>query len=137
MLFNPEESIDFQGHTGPFIQYTYARIRSITRKAQVSDIIPKLPETTYEFHPSEKDLIFTLSQYPQRVAAAADEYSPSLISQYAYELAKTYNQFYAEVSIFADPNPEAVAFRVAISQVVSETILKSMGLLGIEVPERM
>ncbi len=137
MLFNPEESIDFQGHTGPFIQYTYARIRSIIRKAEISGIEPSNPELDYSFKPAEKDLIFILSQYPNRIASAAEEFAPSLISQYAYDLAKVYNQFYAEVSIFADPSPNVVKFRVAISKVVSETIFKSMGLLGIEVPERM
>ncbi|MCF0065039.1 arginine--tRNA ligase [Dyadobacter chenwenxiniae] len=137
MLFNPEESIDFQGHTGPFIQYTYARIRSITRKAEQSGIQPVIPPVSYVLHPAEKELIFALSQYPVRVLAAANEFAPSVISLYAFELAKVYNQFYAEVSIFSDPNPEAVKFRVALSRAVSETIQKALGLLGIEVPERM
>ncbi|KAA6433998.1 arginine--tRNA ligase [Dyadobacter flavalbus] len=137
MLFNPEESIDFQGHTGPFIQYTYARIRSIMRKAEQSGIESKLPSSKYEMHKAEKELIFMLSQYPARVLSAANDFAPSVISLYAFELAKVYNQFYAEVSIFSDPDPEAVQFRVALSKVVSETIRKALGLLGIEVPERM
>jgi arginyl-tRNA synthetase len=137
MLFNPEESIDFQGHTGPFIQYTYARIRSIIRKAEQSDIDIQLPEPGYALQPAERELIFTLSQFPTRVRAAGNEFAPSVVSLYAYELAKVYNQFYAEVSIFADPNPEAVKFRVALSKIVAETISKSLGLLGINVPERM
>ncbi|REA60725.1 arginine--tRNA ligase [Dyadobacter luteus] len=137
MLFNPEESIDFQGHTGPFIQYTYARIRSIIRKAEQAELAGSIPSETYEMHAAERELIFALSQYPNRVAAAANEFAPSVISLYAFELAKTYNQFYAEVSIFSDPNPEAVKFRIALSKVVSETIHHALELLGIEVPERM
>lgn len=137
MLFNPEESIDFQGHTGPFIQYTYARIRSIIRKAEQAGINIELPSAGYEMQQAERDLIFVLAQYPVRVQTAADEFAPSVISFYVYELAKIYNQFYAEVSIFADPDPVAVKFRVALSRVVSETIQKALGLLGIEVPERM
>ncbi|CAG5004583.1 Arginine--tRNA ligase [Dyadobacter sp. CECT 9275] len=137
MLFNPEESIDFQGHTGPFIQYTYARIRSIARKAELSQIKASIPGNSYQMHPAERELIYFLLQYPQKIQAAADEFAPSIISLYAFELAKVYNQFYAEVSIFADPNPEAVSFRIELSRVVAETIYKALGLLGIEVPERM
>ncbi|MHA4738556.1 arginine--tRNA ligase [Dyadobacter sp. MSC1_007] len=137
MLFNPEESIDFQGHTGPFIQYTYARIRSIMRKAEQAGISSEVPGSSYSMHQAERELIFTLSQFPVKVVAAANEFAPSLISQYAFELAKVYNQFYAEVSIFSDPDPVAVRLRVALSGVVSETIRKSLGLMGIDVPERM
>jgi arginyl-tRNA synthetase len=137
MLFNPEESIDFQGHTGPFIQYTYARIRSIIRKAEQAGISATIPAGTYTMHQAERELVFALSQFPVKVISAANEFAPSIISLYAFELAKVYNQFYAEVSIFSDPNPEAVKFRVALSKVVSETIHKALGLLGIEVPERM
>jgi arginyl-tRNA synthetase len=137
MLFNPEESIDFQGHTGPFIQYTYARIRSILRKAEQAEITAVMPAAGYTLHQAEKELIFVLAQYPARVLTAASDFAPSVISFYVYELAKIYNQFYAEVSIFADPNPEAIKFRVAISKVVSETIQKALGLMGIDVPERM
>jgi arginyl-tRNA synthetase len=137
MLFNPEESIDFQGHTGPFIQYTYARIRSIIRKAEQAGIAPQLPGTSYRLHQTEKDLIFAIAQYPFKVKAAADEFAPSIISFFVYELAKIYNQFYAEVSIFSDPDPTAVKLRIALSKVVSETIRKALGLLGIDVPERM
>jgi arginyl-tRNA synthetase len=137
MLFNPEESIDFQGHTGPFVQYTYARVRSILRKAEANGITAKVPSTDYTLHPAEQDVIFYLSQYPVRVQAAGQEFSPALISLYAFELAKIYNQFYAELSIFADPDPIAVQLRVALSDAVARTIRHAMGLLGIEVPERM
>lgn len=137
MLFNPEESIDFQGHTGPFIQYTYTRMRSIMRKAEQSGIEIQLPPANYELHQVERELIYTLSQFPLRVQAAGNEFAPSVVSFYMYELAKVYNQFYAEVSIFADSDPVAVKFRIALSKVVSETIHKGLGLLGINVPERM
>ncbi|GGN01425.1 arginine--tRNA ligase [Dyadobacter beijingensis] len=137
MLFNPEESIDFQGHTGPFIQYTYARIRSIMRKAEQAGVAAEIPGESYVMHQAERELVFALSQYPVKVLAAANEFAPSLISQYAFDLAKVYNQFYAEVSIFSDPDPEAVKLRVALSGAVAETIRKSLGLLGIDVPERM
>ncbi len=137
MLFNPEESIDFQGHTGPFVQYTYARVRSILRKAEENGITAQVPSTDYALHPTEQDVIFYLSQYPVRVQAAGQEFSPALISLYAFELAKIYNQFYAELSIFADPDPQAVQMRVALSDAVARTIRHAMSLLGIEVPERM
>ncbi len=137
MLFNPEESIDFQGHTGPFVQYTYARVRSILRKAKVNGISAEVPAENYEVHPAEQEVIFHLTQYPARVATAGQEFSPALISLYAFELAKIYNQFYAELSIFADPDPKAVRMRVALSDAVAKTIRHAMGLLGIEVPERM
>ncbi|WP_159470963.1 arginine--tRNA ligase [Dyadobacter sp. 3J3] len=137
MLFNPEESIDFQGHTGPFIQYTYTRMRSIMRKAEQSGIEIQTPPANYELHQVERELIYTLSQFPLRVLAAGNEFAPSVVSFYMYELAKVYNQFYAEVSIFADSDPVAVKFRIALSKVVSETIHKGLGLLGINVPERM
>lgn len=137
MLFNPEESIDFQGHTGPFIQYTYTRIRAILRKAEQFGMALELPSADYELHEVERELIYTLSQFPQRVLMAGNDFAPSVISFYAYELAKVYNQFYAEVSIFADSNAESVKFRIALSKAVSETIQKALGLLGINVPERM
>jgi arginyl-tRNA synthetase len=137
MLFNPEDSIDFQGHTGPFIQYTYARVRSILRKATQAGIVAEVPAHYEAVHPAEQELILYLSMYPARVRAAGEEFAPSLISLYAFELAKLYNQFYAELSIFADPDPQAVQLRVVLSGAVAETIRHSMELLGIEVPEKM
>ncbi len=137
MLFNPEESIDFQGNTGPFVQYTHARIRSVIRKAAQNGVEGKLPDADYELKPAERDIIYLLSQYPDKIADAAKNYSPSLISIYAYDLAKAYNQFYAGLSIFSDPDPRAVSLRVALSECVSETIAHAFGLLGIDVPERM
>ncbi len=137
MLFNPEESIDFQGHTGPFIQYTYARIRSVLRKAEANGIAGRLAPEGFTLHGPERDLLHHLVHYPDRVQDAAAELSPALISMYVYELAKLYNQFYAELSIFADPDPAAVSLRVLISEKVAETIQHAMLLMGIDVPERM
>jgi arginyl-tRNA synthetase len=136
MLFNPEESIDFQGHTGPFIQYTHARICSILRKAHAQGIIGKTTDYPV-LQESERDVINLLSQYPQILADAGRELSPALISFYVYELAKAYNRFYNEVNIFNEPDKNAQQFRVAFSGVVGETIQKAMSLLGIKVPSRM
>ncbi|GAB3173887.1 arginine--tRNA ligase [Telluribacter humicola] len=137
MLFNPEESIDFQGHTGPFIQYTYARVRSILRKAEQAGIQAGVPADYASVHPAEQEVIFYLAQYPSRVKTAGEEFAPSVISLYAFELAKVYNQFYAELSIFSDPDSQAVQLRVALSAAVAETIRHAMALLGIDVPEKM
>jgi arginyl-tRNA synthetase len=136
MLFNPEESIDFQGHTGPFIQYTHARICSILRKAHAQGIIGKTTDYPV-LQESEQEVIYLLSQYPQILADAGRELSPALISFYVYELAKAYNRFYNEVNIFNETDKNAQQFRVAFSGVVGETIQKAMSLLGIKVPSRM
>jgi arginyl-tRNA synthetase len=136
MLFNPEESIDFQGHTGPFIQYTHARICSILRKAHAQGIVGKATDYPV-LQEAERDVIFLLSQYPQALADAGREFSPALISSYVYDLAKAYNRFYNEINIFNEPDQNAQQFRVAFSGVVGETINKAMGLLGIKVPSRM
>ena len=139
MLFNPEESIQFQGNTAPFIQYTHARIAAILRKANQLDINYQDGMTVPEggFHSIEKELIFLLSDFPVKVHTAAEEYAPSLIAQYAYDLAKEYNRFYAELSIFNESDEAIKTIRVAISYMVARTIRKAMGLLGIDVPERM
>ena len=136
MLFNPEESIDFQGHTGPFIQYTHARICSILRKAHEQGIIGKTTDYPV-LQESEQEVIYLLSQYPQILADAGRDLSPALISQYVYDLVKAYNRFYNEVNIFNEPDKNAQQFRVAFSGVVGETIQKAMSLLGIKVPSRM
>lgn len=136
MLFNPQESVDFQGNTGPYIQYNHARICSILRKADQLQLTPTAPQSI-DLQASERDLIFTLSQFPQRVEDAASLYSPALIAQYVYDLAKTYSQFFSEVPIFAEENLEKKQFRVALSKSVAEVIRKSMNLLGVTVPERM
>ena len=136
MLFNPEESIDFQGHTGPFIQYTHARICSILRKAHAQGIIGKTSDYPV-LQESEREVIYLLSQYPQILADAGRELSPALISLFAYDLAKAYNRFYNEINIFNEPDNDAQQFRVAFSGVVGETIQRAMRLLGIKVPSRM
>lgn len=136
MLFNPEESIDFQGHTGPFIQYTHARICSILRKAHEKGIIGKTTDYPV-LQESEREVIYLLSLYPQILADAGRELSPALISLFAYDLAKAYSRFYNEVNIFNETDKNAQQFRVAFSGVVGETIQKAMSLLGIKVPSRM
>jgi arginyl-tRNA synthetase len=136
MLFNPEESIEFQGNTGPFIQYTYARISAILRRAsQLESLVSDY--SSYTLQPVEQEIIYLLTQFEEKIKLAAAEYSPSVIAQYAYDLAKNYNHFYAELSIFNDTDPAAVSFRVKFSEQVAKTIQKAMSLLGIQVPERM
>jgi len=138
ILFNPQESISFQGDTGPFIQYTHARISAILRKARAMDLLVDFnPETIEDLHLTERTVIYLLAQYPERVSDAARELSPSIIAQYVYELAKEYNRFYTEVSIFNESDPNKQQLRVVLSAVTARTIRDSMRLLGIEVPERM
>lgn len=137
MMFNPAESVELHGHTGPFIQYTHARTRSVLRKAVQMGVEWVKPAVAVPLANSEREVIFTLTQFPERVADASRNYSPALISQYAYELAKAYNTFYAEVSILQESHAEAQHARLLLSQAVADGIQKAMGLLGIEVPERM
>ena len=133
ITFNPQESIDFQGNTGPFIQYTYARIQSILRKAGE---LPALP-TTGELHAKERELIKQLSLFASVVQQAADTYSPALIANYVYELVKEFNSFYQNVSILGEEDPIKRALRIHLSRKVGEVIATGFDLLGIEVPERM
>ncbi|MBK0404628.1 arginine--tRNA ligase [Adhaeribacter sp. BT258] len=139
MLFNPEESIEFQGNTGPFIQYTHARIAAILRKAAEMDIAFDAAAFTNlpALHETEAEVIVQLSNYEKVVQEAANLFAPSIIAQYAYELAKAYNRFYTEVSIFQETDQQARSFRIALSEQVAKTIKKAMGLLGIQVPDRM
>lgn len=139
MLFNPEESIEFQGHTGPFIQYTHARIMSIIRKAEQTgvDINSPFVGDLQDLHETERDVILQLSEFPAKIKAAAEEYSPAVVTQYVYDLAKEYNRFYAEVSIFKEDNEAALKFRIMLSKTVADVIKKGMKLLGIQVPDRM
>ncbi len=139
MLFNPQESIEFHGNTGPFIQYTHARISAILRKAEEmglqfseSDIA-----AVAELNEYERNVLFMLNDFENKIDEAASDLSPSVLAQYIYDLGKEYNKFYAEISIFNEPNEGLLKFRVAFSQVVARTIRKGMKLLGIEVPERM
>lgn len=133
IAFNPQESIDFQGNTGPFIQYTYARIQSILRKAGE---LPTLP-TSGDLHPKERELIKQLSLFASVVQQAADTYSPALIANYVYELVKEFNSFYQNVSILGEEDPVKRALRIHLSRKVGEVIATGFELLGIEVPERM
>lgn len=137
MLFNPAESIEFQGNTGPFIQYTYARIQAILRKAEKSDFEVTLPENPIELQPIEIELVNLLYQYPSKVKEAGSNYSPSTIAQFVYDLAKSFNSFYAELSILGEENLEKKQARVVLAKVIGETIRHATGLLGIKVPERM
>ena len=136
MLFNPKESIDFNGNTGPFIQYTYARTRSIERKAAEAGVDTNIakPESISE---KECAIIRMLNDFPAIVKQAGTDYSPSGIANYAYELAKEYNQFYHDFSILKEENEAAKAFRILLTHNVGKVIKLAMGLLGIEVPERM
>ena len=138
MTFNPKESIDFNGNTGPFIQYTYARIRSILRKAaEVGIAIPaRLPENV-ELSEKEEGLIQMLADFAAIVRQAGTDYSPSVIANYCYDLVKEYNQFYHDFSILREENADLKLFRLALSQNVGKIVRLGMGLLGIEVPERM
>ncbi len=141
MLFNPEESIDFNGNTGPFIQYTHARIRSILRKAQGTEPLtpcsPSLAPCSLPLAPKEIDLIQKLSEFPAAVEQAGTDYSPSGIANYCYELTKQFNQFYHDHSILGADTEEQKAVRLLIAKNVAKTIKNGMALLGIEVPERM
>ena len=137
MVFNPEESIDFNGNTGSFIQYTYARIRSVLRKAEEQGIM--LPDQfgSLSLSLKEQGLIGLITSYPEIIAEAAKSFSPAVIANYVYELVKEYNQFYHEFSILKEENTELRAFRLALSEVVARTIASGMELLGIEMVERM
>ena len=136
MLFNPEESIDFNGNTGPFIQYTYARIRSILRKASGLSGIASLPSTT-SLSSKEIELIQKMNEFSAAVEQAGKDYSPSGIANYCYELTKVFNQFYHDYSILNETDADKKAVRLMLAKNVAKIIKSGMGLLGIEVPERM
>lgn len=135
LLFNPNESVDFQGHTGPFIQYTHARIKSVLRKAgyqaEAAKVVPASISTF------ERDLIQAIAGYPEVIALAAKEFSPAQIANYAYELAKLYNKFYHEENILKAEQEDVKQFRLHLSAAAAKVISGSMKLLGIQVPERM
>jgi arginyl-tRNA synthetase len=138
MLFNPEESIDFNGNTGPFIQYTHARIRSILRKAEERELAGKKYDgRKISLNEKEKNLIRTLYAFPQLVQDAAADMSPAQIANYVYDLAKEFNQFYHEHSVLNEPDQDVSLFRLQLSELTARVIKTATGLLGIEVPERM
>ncbi|OGS70836.1 MAG: arginine--tRNA ligase [Flavobacteria bacterium RIFCSPLOWO2_12_FULL_31_7] len=134
MMFNPEESVDFNGNTGPFIQYTYARIQSILRKATFDY---SNEATVAELHEKEKELIKQVQLFPEIIQNAAENHSPALIANYTYDLVKEFNSFYQNVSILGEDNLDKKVFRVQLSNSVSNVIKNAFGLLGINVPERM
>ncbi|WP_339666316.1 arginine--tRNA ligase [Maribacter arcticus] len=137
ILFDPEESVDFQGNTGPFIQYTYARIQSILRKAESMGIDIKNHAEVSELQGKEKELIKQLQLFPDTIQLAADNYSPALIANYTYDLVKEFNSFYQQVSILGETHEEKRVLRVQLSSKVAEVIQDAFKLLGVEVPERM
>ena len=136
MTFNPKESIDFNGNTGPFIQYTYARIRSVLRRAAEAGFEHSAYSAVV---PNEKEisLIQRLSDFPGVVAEAGRSYSPALIANYVYDLVKEYNQFYHDCSILKEEDAAVRSLRLAISDATARVVSTGMGLLGINVPERM
>ncbi len=134
ILFNPEESVDFAGNTGPFIQYTYARIQSILRKADF-DTTPRAQVT--QLHEKEKELLKLIAQFPGVIQDAASSHSPALVANYTYELVKEYNSFYQSVPILGEENTGVKTFRVQLSAKVAQTVKSAFALLGIAVPERM
>ena len=136
ILFDPKESIDFQGNTGPFIQYTYARIQSILRKSDV-DTSVKLDANEVDLHEKERELIKQLQLFPDTVQQAATQHSPALIANYTYDLVKAFNSFYQNVSILGADTKNEIIFRVQLSNTVAKTIKNAFSLLGINVPERM
>ena len=137
MMFNPEESIDFNGNTGPFIQYTYARIRSVLRKAVENNVSVNNAVELVSLLPKERDLLVRITLFPGAVKEAGDNFSPAIIANYCYDLVKEYNQFYHEHSILSEPDENQRNFRLILSETVAGIIKRGMNLLGIEMPERM
>lgn len=134
ILFNPKESVDFQGNTGPFIQYTYARIQSILRK---TDFDYSKPINDFKLHEKEKELLKQIQLFPETIQQAAAHYSPALIANYTYDLVKAFNSFYQNVPILGTENSDEKIFRVQLSEIVGNTIKKAFDILGIDVPPRM
>ena len=138
MIFDPEDSVSLEGNTGPYIQYPYVRTQGLLRKAKDLNIDPELAIAYQDLQAEERDLIQMLYKYPSIIAKAAEEYDPSLVANYAYDLAKSYNKFWHEIPLLKEGLDESTkAFRLALSTTVGNTIQKSMLLLGIEMPERM
>jgi len=138
MTFNPKESIDFNGNTGPFVQYTYARIQSVLRKAHEQGIqLPEILNTSISISEKEEDLIQMLELFKSTVKEAAETYNPGTIANYIYELVKEYNQFYHDFSILREENEELKKFRLVLSQNIGKVIKTAFALLGIDVPDRM
>ncbi|RZJ74694.1 MAG: arginine--tRNA ligase, partial [Flavobacterium sp.] len=136
ILFNPEESVDFAGNTGPFIQYTYARIQSLIRKANF-DFSQALPASEINLHEKEKELLKFMAQFPEVIQSAAESKSPALLANYTYDLVKEYNSFYQTVPVLGTEVMNEKIFRIQLSKKVGETIKSAFRLLGIGVPDRM
>jgi arginyl-tRNA synthetase len=139
MLFDPNESIQLQGFTGPFIQYTHARIKAILRKAETMALAITAEDLNHvsALEPAEREALQVLSAFESKLREAAKDYSPAVIANYAYDLAKQYNQFYQNIPIFSETDPAKLKFRIALSTAIGQAIKRSMNLLGIEVPEKM
>lgn len=137
MLFDPKESIDFNGNTGPFIQYTYARIKSILRKASAAGI--SVPDNVVPVTPSQKEMriIKLLNEFPEKIAEGGEAHSPAVIANYAYDMAKEFNQYYHETSILKEEDKDVLAYRLLLIATLAKVLVKAMGILGIELPERM
>jgi len=135
MVFNPQESVETQGNTGPYIQYAYVRCSGVARKAP--EINMNASKDYNGLQPQEKELILKISQFPAEIANAAKEYDPSILAAFSYDLAKGYNKFYHDINILKSENEAAMAFRLKLSEVVARTLKSAMALLGIEMPARM
>lgn len=136
-MFNPKESIDFNGNTGPFIQYTYARIQSVLRKAAAQGVVPQAADVHIQISDKEQNLIKLLVKLPDVVKEAGETYSPALLANYSYDLAKEFNQFYHDFSILKEEDAALKNFRLLLSNECAEAIKNAMGMLGIEMPDRM
>ncbi|MBC7777531.1 MAG: arginine--tRNA ligase [Phycisphaerae bacterium] len=137
MIFNPEESVDLQGQTGPYIQYSYVRINGLMQRVEKEGIDLSSAAQYTSIQPQEKELLVALQDYPNVVLKAAEEYDPSLVANFSYDLAKKYHRFWHDLSVFNAETPEARAFRLMLSRGVGQVLKSSMGLLGVEMPERM
>lgn len=137
MLFDPKESIDFNGNTGPFIQYTYARIKSILRKAEETGCKKALTSKTEGILAKEISIIKNLNSFPDRIVDAGNQHSPAIIANYAYDLAKEFNQYYHDVTILKEEDESLKCFRLMLIDTISRVLTKAMDILGISLPERM
>ena len=137
MLFDPKSSIDFQGNTGPFIQYTHARIAAILRKAKKDGIDYSTIDKNATLSEHEVSVIGILNDFERKIKMAGDNYAPSVIASYVYDLAKAFNRFYSELPIFRDVTPEEQKTRIALCSLVSKVLKNSLSMLGIEAPEKM
>ncbi|MFK7979241.1 MAG: arginine--tRNA ligase, partial [Saprospiraceae bacterium] len=135
MVFNPEESVETQGNTGPYIQYAYVRCSGVARKAPEINMATSVDYT--DLQPQEKELILKIFQFPAAIEDAAKEYDPSVLAAFSYDLAKTYNKFYHDINILKSESTAAMAFRLKLSAVVARTLASAMDLLGVEMPTRM